>query len=374
MKVSATRLAFLLACCASGGILFAADQADKPAAKADAKAPAPAKVEVPKAEPAKAEPASKAADVAAAPATAKEPAKPAEQAVDAEPSADEIAIRHNAQDYVNAYEGQDAEKLAALWAPNAVWVDGKTGDRVKGRAAIQAQFEAIFAEAEPTRLNVQIQDIHFSTPTVAVEDGTATIVRAGEELKTTAYTAVHVLVDGKWLIDSIRETDLPPAPTAQEELSQLDWLEGTWVDESEDSTVITKYHWTPNRTFLVQSFSVVIADQIDMQGTQIIGWDASQQRIRSWLFDSDGGFAEGNWEAEEGRWVIRQASTLPDGRHGSSLNVLTKLDDDSFTWKSSARQIDGVMQPNVDEFTVVRQSEDEALISSEAEEQTDATE
>jgi len=56
------------------------------------------------------------------------------------------------------------------------------------------------------------------------------------------------------------------------------------------------------------------------------------------------------------------------------LNVLTKLDDDSFTWKSSARQIDGVMQPNVDEFTVVRQSEDEALISSEAEEQTDATE
>jgi hypothetical protein len=182
---------------------------------------------------------------------------------------------------------------------------------------------------------------------------------------------VHVLVDGKWLIDSIRETDLPPPATASEQLSQLDWLVGSWVDESDEATVVTTYHWTPKQNFLVHSFSVLIDGKLDMQGTQVIGWDASQGKIRSWMFDSDGGFSEGSWESnEENRWVIRQASTLPDGRHGSAINVLTKLDDDSFTWKSSGRQIEGVMQPGIDEFTIVRQTTEEPL-NSEQEDSAD---
>ena len=282
-----------------------------------------------------------------------------------EPSRDELAIRRNVYAYIIAFESQNAEKLASMWAPNAVWVDGQTGDRVKGREAIQEQFANNFSEAEPARLKVDIQSIHFTTPTVAIEDGTATVVRPGEEPHITSYTAVHVLLDGRWYIDSIRETDLPPAPTATDQLSQLAWLEGTWVDESEESTVITKYHWTPNQTFLVQSFSAFIGEEVNMQGTQIIGWDPAQGRIRSWMFDSEGGFSEGNWESDGDRWVVRQSSTLPDGRHGSAINVITRLDNEAFTWKSSARQIDGELQPNIEAFTVTRHHDEVANISEE---------
>ena len=353
----------LLLCWSAGGAnLFAADEPEKPAAdKKETAEAAPAKsaetAELKKIVPAK----TKAAESDASKTVAKV----------AEPNADELAIRRNAEEYVIAYEAQDPEKLAGLWAPNAVWVNGKTGDRVAGRDAIHAHFAAMFEAADPIKLKVHIQDIHFTTPSVAVEDGTATIIRDGEEPTTTSYTAVHVLIDGKWLIDSVRETDLPPVATAADQLSQLDWLVGSWVDESDDATVVTTYHWTPNQNFLVQSFKVLIDGKLDMQGTQIIGWDASQGKIRGWLFDSDGGFSEGIWESEDdNRWVIRQSSTLPDGRHGSSINVLTKLDDDSFTWKSSGRQIEGELQPNIDEFTIVRQTTDAP--DAESEEVTDA--
>ncbi|MEI2768743.1 MAG: hypothetical protein V9E86_09740 [Nitrosomonas sp.] len=53
------------------------------------------------------------------------------------------------------------------------------------------------------------------------------------------------------------------------------------------------------RTFSVRSFTVEIRDQIDLSGMQIIGWDSLLvKQIRSWVFDSDGGFGTGNLDQE----------------------------------------------------------------------------
>jgi hypothetical protein len=94
-----------------------------------------------------------------------------------------------------------------------------------------------------------------------------------------------------------------------------------------------------------------------MQGGQVIGWDPVQQRIRSWAFDSEGGFTEGTWTEEDGRWVIHAKSTLADGNQGTAINILTRVDDDRYLWKSTARQVNGEMLPNVDEVEIVRQAE-----------------
>jgi hypothetical protein len=39
--------------------------------------------------------------------------------------------------------------------------------------------------------------------------------------------------------------------------------------------------------------------------TEIIGWDADRRSLRSWLFSSDGRFAEATWTPEGKGWRVR---------------------------------------------------------------------
>jgi len=133
---------------------------------------------------------------------------------------------------------------------------------------------------------------------------------------------------------------------------------GSWIDQDENATIQTDCQWTKNKNFINRSFAVVIGDQVDMAGMQIIGWDPIAKQIRSWIFDSDGGFAEGKWTRKGDRWLIQQSGTLPNGSRSSAVNVMTQVDDNSFTWQSIQRDIDGDVLPNVDEVLVVRKPAD----------------
>ena len=53
-----------------------------------------------------------------------------------------------------------------------------------------------------------------------------------------------------------------------------------------------------------------------MQGEQRIGWDPAAKKIKSWVFHSDGGFAEGYWTRQDNRWIIRSSGTARDGLLG----------------------------------------------------------
>jgi hypothetical protein len=105
---------------------------------------------------------------------------------------------------------------------------------------------------------------------------------------------------------------------------------------------------------MTRSFAVVIGDQVDMSGMQIIGWDPVKNQIRSWVFDSDGGFGEGTWVHKDNRWIIQSTSTLADGGRASATNILTRIDDDTATWQSVNRSVDGELLPNVPEVPIVR--------------------
>ena len=88
---------------------------------------------------------------------------------------------------------------------------------------------------------------------------------------------------------------------------------GSWVDQDDEATVVTQCNWTRNNNFLMRSFTVQIRDRIDMAGMQIIGWDPAAKQIRSWVFDSDGGFGQGTWKKKDNRWYIQQAASCPTG-------------------------------------------------------------
>jgi hypothetical protein len=208
-------------------------------------------------------------------------------------------------------------------------------------------------------LEVTIRSIRFVTADVAIEEGDARVTLAGEAPAESTYMAVHVKRDGRWLLDSVRETELPARSSSYEHLKELEWLVGTWIDEDDDATVETTCQWARNNNFLTRSFKVMVGERLDMEGTQVIGWDAAAGQIRSWVFDSDGGFAEGLWTRKDNRWVINSTGTLPDGGKATSINILTYVDDDTLTWQTTGREVDGQILPNVDEVTIKRVRDDQ---------------
>lgn len=270
-------------------------------------------------------------------------------------STDEAAIRKLADTYCVAFDRRDAKALAQVWSPDAVYNSPISGNRVQGRAAIEAEFAGMFRAEGTARLSVKIDSIRFVTPDVAIEDGTASVVRPGEAPSDSTYTVVLVKKENRWLIDSDRETVLPSTPTAYDKLKELDWMVGEWADNDERASVKTVCQWTAGRAFLTRTFSVAVEGQIELQGTQVIGWDPAKKQIRSWAFDSDGGFAQGTWKRDGDRWVIHSVNTLPDGRKGVSTNLMRMIDNDHFGWSSIGREVEGELLPNIDEVEVARQ-------------------
>lgn len=281
-------------------------------------------------------------------------------AEDAAVSADEAAIRQNVQKEVEAFNRQDAKALAALWSPEAVYTSRTSGVKVVGRKAIEKEYAALFAGKENRKVAATVNAIEFVSPNVAIERGTAKFSGGGEPAEETTYAAVHIKRDGKWLLDRMTEDEVPPPPPSHhEQLKELEWMIGNWVDSDPDSgtEIVTECQWAKNQNFMTRAFKVVVADRIAMSGMQIIGWDGADKKIRSWVFDSDGGYGEGVWSRKGNRWFITQKGVLPAGARTSQINIITKLDGHAFTWQSIQREIGGELQPNIDEVKVVRVAE-----------------
>lgn len=273
---------------------------------------------------------------------------------------DEAAIRASDAAYVEAYNKQDPKALAALWSPEAVYVDPDTDAEVVGREAIEKEFAETFSNQKNAKLEIKAAAIKFMSPNVAVESGTARIVVPDADPDESNYSALFVKQGGKWLLDRVSEEETPIEPSAPpsnyDHLKDLEWMIGSWIDQDDaDRTMVhTDCSWTKNKNFITRPFAVVIGDTVDLSGIQFIGWDPVSKQIHSWVFDSDGGFAEGKWTKKGNRWVIQQTGTLPDGRKASEVNIIRPIDDNSFTWQTVQRSVNGDMLPDGEEVTIVR--------------------
>jgi uncharacterized protein (TIGR02246 family) len=271
------------------------------------------------------------------------------------PAGDEAAIRKSAAAYVQAFNDRKAEALAEMWSPNAVYTNRGAGEEVVGRAAIAEQFAELFKEQPELKLDVSVESIRFLSPSVAVEQGTAKYLSPKAEPDEVEYTAIHVKSDDRWLLDRVTDEAKELVPSHHEQLQVLEWMVGRWVDDAESTWIETDCHWSKNQNFLVRSFTVAAGDRIEMSGMQVVGWDPSAKAIRSWTFDSDGGFAEAIWTRKADRWFVKNSGVLPDGRKASMVNVIKPVDENSFTWQTIDRTAGGELLPNTDEVVIVRQ-------------------
>ncbi len=92
---------------------------------------------------------------------------------------------------------------------------------------------------------------------------------------------------------------------------------------------------------------------------QVIGWDADAEKFRSWVFDSAGGFANGEWSKEGDRWIVKSAGVLFGGQKSSAVRIITPIDNDSFTLEAFDREVGGELLPDIDKVTVVRKKSSE---------------
>ena len=277
-------------------------------------------------------------------------------AAEESPRADDVRqIEAEVAAYVEAFNAKDATSLAPHWSETGVYVRPADGMRLVGRNAIEQEFHAAFEERPTAALVVTVDSIRFVTPEVAIEEGTAEVNSAGAATSRSGYAAVHVKRDGQWQVDSIREADLAATEEqAGNRLAELAWLVGDWVDQSETATVETSVTWTKNKTFLSYAFKVSTGGIDELEGTQVLGWDPVKKTIRSWMFDSDGGFGEGVWTRKSDRWEVKLRQVLADGRTASSTNIYMPIDDNTFKWQSINRELDGENLPDVEPVTVVR--------------------
>jgi uncharacterized protein (TIGR02246 family) len=270
-------------------------------------------------------------------------------------TADEAAVHESVAAYVQAFNGRNVEALAAKWSPGAIYIDRGSGEQVVGRAAIAEQFAKLFKAQPELKLAVSVESIRFLAPSVAIEQGTARFWLPQGEPEEVEYTAVHVKHDDRWLLDRVTDAAKESAPSHYEELKSLDWMIGRWVDDAEGATIETECNWSRNQNFLIRSFKVAVGDRIEMAGMQVVGWDPSAKTIRSWTFDSDGGFAEATWTHKKDRWFVRNNGVLADGQKASMVNVIKPIDANAFTWQTIERTVGGELLPNVDEVLIRRQ-------------------
>ena len=263
---------------------------------------------------------------------------------------DDPSLRKLGQAYRAAFENADAKAVAALFAPDGDFIDA-SGRLVKGRDAIEKDYEAFFAASGKTQLKTRRVALRFLAPNVALVDGISEVVPppAGPPV-VSHYTVVAVKKDGQWLMQHVRE-NLTHPPSHYEQLSALEWMIGNWSyggGNSKVRAVKMTCKWSKNKNYILRTHQLDLDGQGVVSGTQRIAWDPAARTIRSWLFTSAGDITEGVWYRDGKRWIVRASGTLHDGRRLTATNIITPVDAETFTFQSIERTLDGQPEPDVE--------------------------
>ena len=75
---------------------------------------------------------------------------------------------------------------------------------------------------------------------------------------------IYARQGGRWLHARIRD-EQPDEVSPHEQLLQLEWMLGEWVNESDDGIVKTNCKWSDNGNFLLREFDVKVEGRIALQ-------------------------------------------------------------------------------------------------------------
>jgi uncharacterized protein (TIGR02246 family) len=281
---------------------------------------------------------------------------------DEQASPDERAIRKIVRTMEAAFNEHNVDGVMQLFSANGEVIDAG-GQVTSGREEIANIFRRLFERTPDIQMSIQIESIRVLGQNVAIEEGLLRFTENPDETETISrYAVVYTKEEGDWKMISAR--DLAVEAAVDNKLEQLAWLEGDWIDECEESVVTTSYRWAANGRYLVGQFKAA-TDEGEMQGTIQIGWDPQAKQLRSWVFDSEGGFATGLWARHEDTWVVKLSGVLANGHTTTATHRITRTTPEAAEMESRDRVIGGVLIPDADPVTMVRRGPSPESIGGE---------
>lgn len=265
------------------------------------------------------------------------------------------AIKSTAAKYGKAFETNDSAALGKLFTDEAEFVDG-SDNVVHGKKAIEEAFARLFKNNPKQKLVVDMDIVRRLSSTCLVEEGTYTFQSAADpkaNAEKSKYVMLHVKQPDGWKIASIR-TNHESAVAHHEQLKSLEWLVGTWVDEGADDVIETTWKWSEDGNYLLGDFKITAKGKAVLKGTHRLGWDPLLKQIRSWVFDTEGGFSEGRVTSTmTNRWTIKSTGVSSVGEATSATAIYEKKSKDSFQINLQDRVQDGDPLPDL-AITIVR--------------------
>lgn len=245
------------------------------------------------------------------------------------------AVRQSVADYCAAFNKGDVQGISSFWTADAEY-SSDSGKTYKGQAEIVGLFRKFLADNPGAKMNLQVKNLRFLRSDVAMGDGESEVTTADGTVDKGRFTAAWVKADGKWLLTSAR--DLPSEGENVSPIAGMNWMIGEW--QSEGKPVIMTCKPVLNKAYTQMDFSIKRPDG-DMSITYLFGYDPLTESVKSWTFDSAGGYGEALWTRDGNQWTGRAAGVLPDGQTGSTNFVIKYIDDNTFELQMRERQVGG---------------------------------
>jgi uncharacterized protein (TIGR02246 family) len=263
--------------------------------------------------------------------------------------AEEKAIRKALDSFTAAFNKGDLEGLMTPWTEDAEFASA-SGKVYRGKAQVRVLLKKSLTANKGARESIQTHSIRFLKPDVAIEEGVVTLTTLDGAAESGRYESLWVKQNERWYMSRVR--DLPDRAeegrsVAHQMLKPLAWMVGEWVDKDGKGDVAMTCRWSPGQTFLLQEYPIKQNDGTIGYVWLRIGWDAAAGQLRSWVFDSMGGFGEGRWKREGNDWLVPSEGHYPDGRKASSDNRWKYVNDETTIWTSRNRQAEGQPLPDL---------------------------
>jgi uncharacterized protein (TIGR02246 family) len=254
-------------------------------------------------------------------------------AKDPKREADKLAIDKLSKDMVQAFDKRDATGIAAQWAAEGEFIRNDA-EPIRGTAEIQKAYAEYFKTLKgKTKLEVQNDALRFPSADTAIAEVTLRLKNEdGEVVASSWRNALLVREAGQWKVAIVREWDRDTGEDVA--LKELEWLIGTWQASTKEREVTTTYEWDESKVFIRGKYTVKEGAKVIESGLQMIGKDNAEGVIRSWVFQSDGGFGGGVWTREGKKWTVDVHGVMPDGKELDGTSIYLHVDANTYTWQA----------------------------------------
>lgn len=265
-------------------------------------------------------------------------------------------VAKRVKSYVAAFNARDVAACTEHWSVAAEYSLGGVAKPVVGRKAIGEALTKLLATDEQFEMSVSQQRFRKVTENVVTEDGIAQLVSETHGIEYARYLVVHVKQNGTWYRDSIRETLLGTIVPSDSDTDELEPLIGTFGYQSEEGSLTVTGTWMNDKRFISRTFELQDKQGQNATATEIIGWDPAAGVIRSWSFDSQGGFEQAVWNRDGEQWLIKANGVLPNGSTATEQRSLSVDSKGNLNTQVVEQQIAGRLLPGAAPATLTRKS------------------